>query len=49
MSGTEAMPVPPAFAEGLGHWSRQGGLSGPAAYLGGADATLAPADQDFGT
>lgn len=49
MSETQAVPVPPAFAEGLGPWSRVDGLPGQATYQGAADATLVPADQDFGT
>lgn len=49
MSETQSVPVPPAFAEGLEPWSREDGLPGQAGYLGAADATLVPADQDFGT
>lgn len=40
--------MPPAFAEGLQHWSRGDGTPGSDSYDGAADAALVPADADFG-
>ncbi|HRO14199.1 MAG TPA: glycosyl hydrolase family 28-related protein [Paracoccus sp. (in: a-proteobacteria)] len=40
---------PPAFAAGLGVWSREDGLSGDASWAGAPNAAIVPADQDFGT
>lgn len=39
--------MPSAFAEGLGVWSSEDGVSGSATYDGAANAALVVADQDF--
>lgn len=41
--------MPPAFAEGLGVWSRQDGQPGSDTWATAANAALVPADPDFGT
>ncbi len=41
--------TPPAFAAGLGAWSRQDGTPGSATWAGAANAAVVPADQDFGS
>jgi len=39
--------MPPAFAAGLNHWSREDGRPGQGSYLGQANAAYVPNDQDF--
>ncbi|CAM3075048.1 glycosyl hydrolase family 28-related protein [Paracoccus nototheniae] len=40
--------MPPAFRAGLGAWSRSDGTSGSPIWAQAANASLVPADQDFG-
>lgn len=40
---------PPGFGAGLGVWSRENGTSGSATWAGQTNASIVPADQDFGT
>ncbi|MFA5582409.1 MAG: right-handed parallel beta-helix repeat-containing protein, partial [Paracoccaceae bacterium] len=40
--------MPPAFAAGLGQWSRENGTPGSATWAGAGNAALVAADQDFG-
>lgn len=39
--------MPPTFAEGLNHWSREDGRSGQGSYAGQSNAAFVAADQDF--
>lgn len=39
--------MPPAFAGGLGVWSKEDGTAGSATYSGDPNAALVPADADF--
>lgn len=41
--------MPPAFAQGLGVWSRDNGTPGSATYANASDAALVPGDAQFGT
>ncbi len=40
--------LPPPFADGLAVWSSEDGTPGSARYDGAANASIVPADQDFG-
>ncbi len=40
--------LPPPFADGLAVWSSEDGTPGSASYDGAGNASIVPADQDFG-
>ncbi|MDO5622056.1 MAG: glycosyl hydrolase family 28-related protein [Paracoccus sp. (in: a-proteobacteria)] len=41
--------TPPDFSAGLRVWSRENGTAGSATWHGASNASIVPADQDFGT
>jgi len=49
MATTNSVLMPPAFEDGLDVWSSEDGTPGSATYEGASNATLVPADQDFGS
>ncbi|MEJ2036737.1 MAG: hypothetical protein P8X69_12080, partial [Maritimibacter sp.] len=49
MAITEGLDLlPPPFADGLAVWSSEDGTPGSASYDGAGNASIVPADQDFG-
>lgn len=47
---TEGLQLdPPGFSAGLGVWSRENGTPGSATWQNANNATIVPADQDFGS